>query len=47
VHAKVICPDSVRLFSYPDMGDYAAEENVFLVFPGTNFAAKNWPKFMF
>jgi DTW domain-containing protein YfiP len=30
----VICPDFVRVFSFPDIPDYSDEDNVWLLFPG-------------
>ena len=40
VHAKLICPENVRLFTFPEMGDYSDEENTFLVFPGKVYLRK-------
>ncbi len=34
VHAAVVCPDQVRLFTYPDIPDYRLERAV-LVYPGS------------
>ena len=35
VHAKIICPEDVRIFSYPELPDYSnEEEKVLLLFPG-------------
>ncbi|XP_054262610.1 tRNA-uridine aminocarboxypropyltransferase 1 isoform X2 [Macrosteles quadrilineatus] len=33
VHAAVLAPDDVKIFTYPCIPDYEAEENVVLVFP--------------
>ncbi len=33
VHAKVLCPKDVSLFTYPDIPDYSGGDKVVLVYP--------------
>jgi len=34
IHAKIICPDDVRIFTYPDMPDFQDTDTVLFLYPG-------------
>jgi hypothetical protein len=36
IHAAVLAPDDVRIFTYPDIPDYTKEEGVVLIFPSAS-----------
>lgn len=33
IHSKLLAPEDVRIFEYPDIPDYSNEEDVYLLFP--------------